>query len=74
MYIDDMTEATTLAAQAGDHDPRTGLRAVAALRRLLEQLERAQVRNARGAGWSWQEISAELGVTRQAVHKKHAGG
>ena len=69
-----MTEATTLAAAAGDRDPRTGLRAVAALRRLLEQLERAQVRNARAAGWSWQEIAAELGVSRQAAHKKHAGG
>jgi DNA invertase Pin-like site-specific DNA recombinase len=69
-----MTEATTLAAAAGDRDPRTGLRAVAALRRLLEQLERAQVRNARAAGWSWSEIAIELGVTRQAAHKKHAGG
>ena len=68
-----MTEATALAAAAADRDPRTALRAVAALRRLLEQLERAQVRNARQAGWSWQEIASELGVTRQAVHKKHAG-
>jgi DNA-directed RNA polymerase specialized sigma24 family protein len=69
-----MTEATTLAAAAGDRDPQAGLRAVAALRRLLEQLERVQVRNARASGWSWQEIAAELGVTRQAVHKKHSGG
>ncbi len=44
------------------------------LRRLLEQLGRVQVRSARNAGWSWQEIAAELGVSRQAVHKKHAGG
>ncbi len=69
-----MTEATTLAGAAGDRDPRTGLRAVAALRRLLEQLEAAQVRNARAAGWSWAEIAGELGVSRQAAHKKHAGG
>ncbi|HWO59784.1 MAG TPA: HTH domain-containing protein, partial [Umezawaea sp.] len=48
-------------------------RAVSALRRLLEQLEAVQVRNARVRGWSWQEIAAELGVTRQAVHKKHGG-
>jgi len=46
---------------------------VAALRRLLEHLERAQVASARSAGWSWQEIAAELGVSRQAVHKKHSG-
>jgi biotin operon repressor len=24
------------------------------------------------AGWSWQEVAHALGVTRQAVHKKHA--
>lgn len=66
--------ATTLAAAAGARDPRTGLRAVSALRRLLEHLETAQVRSARAAGWSWAEIAAELGVSRQAVHKKHSGG
>jgi DNA-directed RNA polymerase specialized sigma24 family protein len=69
-----MTEATTLAAAAGDRDPRVGLRAVAALRRLVEQLEAAQVRSARATGWSYAEIATELGVTRQAVHKKHSGG
>ncbi|MEU0603436.1 MULTISPECIES: HTH domain-containing protein [unclassified Streptomyces] len=66
-----MSGATELAARAGDRDPRVGLRAVAALRRLLEQLEAVQVRNARNQGWSWQEIANELGVSRQAVHKKH---
>ncbi|ALV52160.1 HTH domain-containing protein [Actinospica acidiphila] len=66
-----MTEATDLAERAGDRDPRVGLRAVAALRKLLEQLEAVQVRNARNHGWSWQEIATELGISRQAVHKKH---
>ncbi|GHH54423.1 helix-turn-helix domain-containing protein [Streptomyces sp. CA-294286] len=66
-----MSEATDLAARAGDQDPRVGLRAVVALRRLLEQLEAVQVRGARNQGWSWQEIAAELGVSKQAVHKKH---
>lgn len=66
-----MAEATELAAAAGDRDPKTGLRAVAALRKLLEQLESVQVRNARNQGWSWQDIASELGVSRQAVHKKH---
>ncbi len=70
-YVDSMTEATELASAAGDRNPRVGLRAVAALRTLLERLEAVQVRNARAAGWSWQEIAAELGVSRQAVHKKH---
>jgi len=72
-YVDGMTKATELASAAGDQDPKVGLRAVSALRRLLEQLEAVQVRNARVRGWSWQEIAAELGVTRQAVHKKHGG-
>lgn len=71
MYVDTMTDAIDLAEQAGDRDPRIGLRAVSALRRLLEQLEAVQVRSARAQGWSWQEIAAELGVSRQAVHKKH---
>ncbi|CAL99384.1 hypothetical protein A8924_0414 [Saccharopolyspora erythraea NRRL 2338] len=66
-----MTEATELASAAGGRDPRAGLRAVAALRKLLEQLEAVQVRNARNQGWSWQEVANELGVSRQAVHKKH---
>lgn len=66
-----MTEATDLAERAGDRDPRVGLRAVAALRRLLERLEAVQVRSARHQGWSWQEIADALGVSRQAAHKKH---
>ena len=67
-----MTEATDLAAAASSTDPRVGLRAVVALRRLLEGLERLQVANARSKGWSWQEIADALEVTRQGVHKKHA--
>ena len=67
-----MDNAPALAAAADSSDPRTGLRAVAALRRLLEQLEALQVDNAREHGWSWQEIAEILGVSRQAVHKKHA--
>jgi len=66
-----MTEATDLAAAAGSADPRVGLRAVVALRRLLEGLEHLQVANARRNGWSWQEIADALGVTKQAVHKKY---
>jgi len=65
-------KAPELAAAADSADPRTGLRAVAALRRLLEQLEALQVDNAREHGWSWQEIAEMLGVSRQAAHKKHA--
>ncbi|GAA4892547.1 hypothetical protein LX16_1994 [Stackebrandtia albiflava] len=66
-----MTDTTELVTAAAGADPADGLRAVAALRRLLEHLEAAQVRNAREQGWPWQRIAVELGVTRQAVHKKH---
>lgn len=69
-----MSEATKLAGAAGSKDPAVGLRAVAALRTLLESLEALQVANARDAGWSWEQIAGVLGVTKQAVHKKHAGG
>ena len=68
-----MTEATDLAAAASSADPRVGLRAVVALRRLLEGLEHLQVANARRNGWSWQEIADALDEAEQAVHKKHAG-
>ncbi len=53
-------------------DPAEGLAAVVALRRLAEQLELAEVERAMRAGWSWPEVAEALGVTRQAVHKKHA--
>jgi len=53
-------------------DPGDGLAAVVALRRLAERLEAAQVEQAMRAGWSWPEVAEALGVTRQAVHKKHA--
>jgi DNA-directed RNA polymerase specialized sigma24 family protein len=66
-----MTTGPDLATAAGAADPKVGLRAVRALRRLLEELERTQVRRARREGWSWQEIGEALGVSRQAVHKKY---
>lgn len=56
----------------GPEDPREGLEAVVALRRMLEALEAAQVENAFVAGWSWARIAEVLGVSKQAVHKKHA--
>jgi Homeodomain-like domain len=72
-YVDGMVEMTELATAAGSQDPAEGLRAVLALRRLLEAVEAVQVDNARARGWSWQDIARALGVSRQAVHKKHAG-
>ncbi|MEV5238608.1 helix-turn-helix domain-containing protein [Streptomyces cinnamoneus] len=68
----DAKEAVGTTEAAMDPDPQVGLRAVAALRRLVERLEELQVAGARRQGWSWEEIGAALGVSRQAVHKKHA--
>lgn len=65
-----MTEGRGAAELASD-DPAVGLRAVASLRRLAEQLESLQVDRARDLGWSWAQIAAELGVSKQAVHQKH---
>jgi hypothetical protein len=66
-------EVTEVAAATSSRDPDVGLAAVAALRGLVEVLEALQVENARAKGWSWRDIAARLGVTKQAVHKKHAG-
>jgi DNA-directed RNA polymerase specialized sigma24 family protein len=68
-----MSATPDLTDAASGADPDTGLRAVRALRRLVEHLEDLQVRQARELGWSWQEIAQVLGVSRQAVHKKHGG-
>lgn len=66
-----MSEKTRTRAGSPE-DPREGLEAVVALRRTLEALEAAQVENAIVAGWSWARIAEVLGVSKQAVHKKHA--
>jgi DNA-directed RNA polymerase specialized sigma24 family protein len=66
------TEPQNAVAAAAAEDPATGLRAIRALRELADRLEALQVANARGRGWSWQQIAESLGVSRQAVHKKHA--
>jgi DNA-binding NarL/FixJ family response regulator len=68
-----MSEASRLADATGSRDPEVGLHAVVSLRELLETVEELQVQNARDQGWSWQQIADVLGVSRQAVHKKHGG-
>lgn len=51
--------------------PADGLAAVVALRELADQLEDAEIERAMRAGWSWSQVAEALGVSRQAVHKKH---
>lgn len=48
-----------------------GLAAVVALRELADRLEDAEVERALREGWTWTQIADALGITRQAVHKKH---
>jgi len=64
-----MTEPFTIPAP---DDPQAALAAVVALRRAADQLEFAAVDHAVKQGWSWAQIAQALGVTRQAVHKRHA--
>jgi hypothetical protein len=66
-----MESTAELAEGAASGNPEVGLRAVASLRALTEQLENLQVDRARGLGWSWQDIADRLGVTKQTVHRKH---
>lgn len=65
-------DPVTVVGAANSDNPAIGLRAIASLRRLAEQLESIQVDRARDLGWSWAEIAGALGVTKQAVHQKHA--
>jgi DNA-binding NarL/FixJ family response regulator len=61
-----------MAALTTPSDPADGLAAVLALRRHADRLELVSVERAIRDGWTWTEIAQALGVTRQAVHKKHA--
>ena len=58
--------------EAVPRDPAEGFAAVLALRQLADRLEAGQVERAVMEGWTWSDIATSLGVSRQAVHKKHA--
>jgi hypothetical protein len=60
-----------LASRLRAGDAATGLRAVAALHRLAEQVEAASVQLAREQGWTWEQIGDALGMSRQSVHAKY---
>jgi predicted transcriptional regulator len=62
---------------AGASEPEDTLRELTQITKQRKQLERREatlVRRARNQGYVWEEIAAALGVTKQAVHKKHAAG
>jgi transcriptional regulator with GAF, ATPase, and Fis domain len=61
------------AADPSDlREPGTALAAVIALRRMADRMEREAVDRAIASGWTWQQVAQALGVTRQAVHQRHA--
>lgn len=66
------TNLSDLTVQLADPDVGVGLRAVAALGVLHTRLEHVYVERARKNEWSWQEIAAALGVTKQTIHRKYA--
>lgn len=68
-----MSDTSDPLGSGASQDPAVGLRAVVVLGRLVERLEDLQVQNARDHGWSWADIASAVGVSKQAIHKKHAG-
>ena len=71
-YPDGVASETGLS-QAEGGDPLQELGAVRTARLQLERQEHYWVLQARNADVSWAAIAAVLGVSKQAVHKKHAG-
>lgn len=68
-----MGRMDTLVGQGDGDDPLAALRALVELRAESERQEATLVRRARNRGASWAAIAQVLGVSRQAVHKKHGG-
>ena len=67
----EVDDVMRLAQATGGDDPRAALAAARELRRAADRTEAAVVRRARVSGLAWAEIAAQLGVSKQAVHKKY---
>ena len=68
---DGTTRITQLAAEvAGASTPRAALRRINELRRELDAFERRQVARALAEGTSFAAIARDLGLSRQAVHRR----
>ena len=52
-------------------DPHAALQRIAALRQSLDDVERANVARAIDAGASLAAVGRDLGISRQAVHRRH---
>jgi hypothetical protein len=55
----------------GASSPEASLRAVAALRGAVADLEREQARSALAAGCSFAAVARALGITRQSAHRRY---
>ena len=66
-----INELHTLAGEAGSEDPISALNAIRRLRQELDRAEATAVRRARNANAPWQLIALALDVSKQAVHKKY---
>jgi transposase-like protein len=65
--------AQLAADAAGAPTPRAALRTLSELRRELDAFERRQVAHALAEGASYAAIARELGLSRQAVHRRFRG-
>jgi predicted transcriptional regulator len=69
-----MATKTATDVGGGSEDILKELSQITKQRKQLERREATLVRRARNKGYVWEEIAGALGVTKQAVHKKHAAG
>jgi DNA-directed RNA polymerase specialized sigma24 family protein len=69
--VTEQEELAVTVASAESGEPRALLRRIAQQRAELDRAESLSVRRARNSGLTWQEIAGELGVTKQAVHKRY---
>ncbi len=62
-----------LAGLSASREPLELVADIPVVEDFVDDLAQARIADARAAGASWADISARLGVTRQAVHKRFGG-
>ena len=64
---------TVLTRLSAGREPLELVADIPVVEAFVDDLAEARIADARAAGASWADISAQLGVTRQAVHKRFGG-